>query len=140
MFGNTETKTMYKIKSILNSYIDFKSDNIVDFIYHTFDAGSYEYENDKLLLSLGVKTDEDILDALSNVSILCNEINTYINNKSGLNGEKIDIIIRIEHWAKWSMVLEPNSNYISIGLNNQMSIIQILSYCKEFQIIDIGGY
>lgn len=140
VFGDEETKAMYKIKSILNSYINFKSNDLVDFIHHNFNAGFYEYENDKLKLSLRVETDEDIIDVLSEVSSLCNEIKAYINNNSGLNDKKVDITVRIEHWAEWSMVLEPNSNHICIGLNDRMSITQILSYCKEFEIIDIGGY
>lgn len=140
LFANTEIKTMYKIKSILNSYIDFKSDDLIDFIDHTFNAGDYKYENDELQLTLGVQTSTDIIDLVSKASILCDEIKTYINSNSNFNGKKVDITLRIEHWAEWVVILVPNSNHIIIGLGDQMSITQILSYCKEFEIINIGGY
>lgn len=140
LFGSAETKALYRIKSILHSYMNFYSDDLVDFIYHNFDAGDYKYENGRLQLSLGVQTDEEIIDVLSKVSLLCNEIKTYTYNKSGLNGETTDITVRVEHWAGWSMVLEPNSKRVCVGLNDQMSIIQILSCCKEFEIVEIGGY
>lgn len=140
LFGSAETKALYKIKSILNSYMNFDSDDLVDLIQHTFQAGSYQYEDGRLRLSFGIKTDEEMTDVLSEVSLLCNEIKTYVRNDSGLNGETTDITVRVEHWAGWSMVLEPNSNRICIGLNDQMPIIQILNYCKEFEIVEIGGY
>lgn len=140
VFGDTETKAMYKIESILKSYINIKSDNLIDFINNTFHTGSYEYENDNLKFSFGVKTGENITDVLSDVSSLCNEITTYTKNNSDINGKNVEISIRIEHWAEWVVIIEPNLNRIAIGLGHQMSITQMLSYCKEFEIIDIGGY
>lgn len=140
VFGNEETKTMYSIIDILNSHINFKSDNPVDLINHTFNVGSYEYEGDRLMLSLGVKTDEDIIDVISKAPVLYNEIKDHINNKSDLNGEKVDVTIRVEHWAEWAVVLEPITNRIVIGIDSQTPITDILSCCKDFEEVDIGGY
>ena len=57
VFGDAETKAMYKIESILKSYVNTKSYNLVDLMNHTFHAGTYEYQNDKLQFSFGIKTD-----------------------------------------------------------------------------------
>lgn len=140
VFGNEEIKTMYNIKDILNSYINFKSDNLVDLIDHVFYAGSYKYENDRLQLSLGVKTDKEIIDVVFKADSLCGEIKSYIDNKSNFNSEKIDISIRIENWSNGAVILEPTANRIVIGVDGQTSITDILSHCKDFEVVEIGGY
>ena len=140
VFGDAETKAMYKIESILKSYVNTKSYNLVDLMNHTFHAGTYEYQNDKLQFSFGIKTDQDITDVLGAVTPMLNKINTYTKSNSDISGKDIDISIRIEHWGDWIVILEPCLNRVAIGLSNQISITRVLSYCKEYEIIDIGGY
>ena len=140
VFGSEETKAVYKIQHILNSHISSKSDDIIDLINHIYRNGGYEYKENKLYLSFGLKTGEDITDVLSKASALCNEITAYTKTNATLNSAGVDISIRIEHWAEWSIDLEPMSDSISIGLGYDTSLTQVLNFCKEFETVKIGGY
>lgn len=141
LFSDDESRAMYNVKDILCSFISPKSDDIVDFTQHIFRSGSYEYGGDgELYLSLAIKTDADIMDALSIIPLMNNEINTCINNNSILSDEKTELNIRIEYWGDWVIILKPKLNYISIGLTEQYSMTEILDCCKSFTEIHIGGY
>ena len=61
---------------------------------------------------------------LGAVTPMLNKINTYTKSNSDISGKDI----------------EPCLNRVAIGLSNQISITRVLSYCKEYEIIDIGGY
>ena len=76
---------------------------------------------------------------LGAVTPMLNKINTYTKSNSDISGKDIDISIRIEHWGDWIVILEPCLNRVAIGLSNQISITRVLSYCKEYEIIDIGS-
>lgn len=140
VFGSEEVKAVYKIQDILNSHISSKSDDIIDFINHIYRDGGYEYKENKLYLSFGLKTGEDITDVLSKASSLCNDITAYTKTNAILNGSEVDINIRIEKWSDWSLTLEPLSNSITTGVGYDTSITQVLNFCKEFEAVKIGGY
>ncbi len=140
LFGSDEAKAMYRVKDIMYSHISVSSDDPLDFVRDTFESGTYEYKDEKLCLSLAMKTDLDITEVLSELPAMQSDIDCLIENNELLSDANTELDIRIENWGGWVLTFEPKKNCLSIGAGEQNSLTEILVYCKQFEIIQIGGY
>lgn len=138
LFGSDEIKAMYQVKDIMYSHISVSSDDPLDFVRDTFESGTYEYKDEKLCLSLAMKTNDELIEALSKLPAIQSDIDSLTNNI--LSDANTELVIRIENWGGWVLNFEPKKNYLSIGVGEQNSLTEILEHCKQFESIQIGGY
>lgn len=140
LFGGAETKALYAMRNTLQSYINPKADNPIDFIQQSMTPGGYSVENDCEKYYLYVKTDDEFADVLSDIYLLNDEIREYVSSNQAFFNQNTEIEICIEKWSFWIIRLYPISNRIAIGLNDDISITEALNYLKDFQNISVGGY
>ncbi len=85
-----------------------------------------------------MKTNDELIEALSKLPAIQSDIDSLTNNI--LSDANTELVIRIENWGGWVLNFEPKKNYLSIGVGEQNSLTEILEHCKQFESIQIGGY
>lgn len=140
LFGSTETKAFYAMRNTLQSYINPKADNLIDFIHQSLTMGGYSVEDNNEKYYMYVKTDDEYTDVISDIYLLNDEIREYVSSNQVVFNQNTEIEICIENWSFWIIRLYPMSNRIALGLNSDIPITEALDYLKNFQNVSVGGY
>lgn len=141
LFESKEDKALRGMNDIIREYMPAKIGDIVDFV-HSFDHGSYTYENGKLIITNAEKVDMELSDALTTIGKMNVVLDEYIRQNEILSDEDTEIEIRIECWANWSITLMPKTKSIILGVSSDENPFreEILGQCVEYKSIDLGGY
>lgn len=140
LFESKEDKALREMNVIIREYMPAKIGDIVDFV-QSFDHGSYTYENGKLIITNAEKVDMELSDALSSIKKMNIVLEKYLLQNKILSDEDTEIIIRFECQANWSITLMPKTKNIGIGVTRLAPFgKEMLSLCKEYKSIHIGGY
>lgn len=140
VLGSEETKALYGMKDVLHSYVNPKTNDLIDFTRHFLGSGKYKFEDGKLKYHMYMKTGDEFADTISDIPSLCHEIKDCVNHYSVLSDENTDIQIDIENWSEWDICIDLKADKITLGLNDRIPITDALDYCKEFETIYVGGY
>lgn len=145
IFHEIINRDVIAVKHIITDYVSIDADSLIDVYNNTFELSHIREENGERLLSFGFGTHSKLADVLAHAPELRDRINEYVRS-SGLRDELDNVHIYIENHANWVVRLWTLSDRIVVGTDwydlekDGLTNKDVLSFCKDFEIIDLGGY
>lgn len=135
-----DTKTLYKIKEIVNSRVTPSARSFPDRMELLGGSGSVLFEEGRSTIISSRETEEDFSDVIAAITEITREVNELISQRENLSYPAVDIEIYLEHWAEWNIRVIPKQNRIILGINERISFPETMEQCRGFENIDVGGY
>lgn len=143
-FGTEQDKAALGLRNILYEHID-GTDIVMDKLIR---KGYSLYEN---IMTIGVRTEDDIDITMQKLPDIYNEVNNYISKNAYLADNKIDLDLYIENSRNWIICLSTyeddiryDSEIFSVSIGLKMSDYEIenefFNYLYDFKQIHIGNY
>lgn len=144
IFHEIINRDVIAVKHIITDYVSIDADSLIDVYNNTFELSHIREENGERLLSFGFGTHSKLADVLAHAPELRDRINEYVRN-SDLWNEIDNVHIYIENHANWVVRLWTLSDSIVVGTKwykleeDGLTNKDVLSFCKDFEIVDLGG-